>query len=148
LSWADLELAEPELAAEGRRRLHGRVAYLATISPRGIPRAHPVTPIIGDGRLFVFMEPTSPKGHDLRKGSGYALHCGVEDNDGGEGEFLVTGRGTAIDGEDSETRATAAGLATYPPADRYVLFELSVESAMGTTYGQAGPRRRRWRKQG
>ena len=68
MTWGDLERADPELAAAGARRLHGRVAYLATVSPDGAPRVHPVTPIVGDGLLFVFMEPTSPKGADLAQG--------------------------------------------------------------------------------
>ncbi|MGH2405330.1 MAG: pyridoxamine 5'-phosphate oxidase family protein, partial [bacterium] len=50
------------------------MAYLATLRGDGAPRVHPVTPIVGEGRLFLFMEPTSPKGHDLRRDGRYALH--------------------------------------------------------------------------
>ncbi len=142
MTWSLLQSNAPELAQAGYERLHGRVAYLATVRPDGTPRSHPVTPIIGEGRLFVFMEPSSPKGHDLRRGSAYALHCGVEGNDGGQGEFLVTGLGQLVD--DPPTRELATRLSTYSPAERYILFELSVESALGTTYGDAGPVRRRW----
>ncbi len=53
--------------------------YLATVDDRGAPRVHPVTPVIGGGFLFVFMEPTSPKGRDLRERRSYALHNGVDD---------------------------------------------------------------------
>jgi hypothetical protein len=57
----------PELAAYGAARLlDSEVAYLATVRKDGSPRVHPATPIIGQGRLFVFREPTSPKGHDPR----------------------------------------------------------------------------------
>ncbi|MCA1555037.1 MAG: pyridoxamine 5'-phosphate oxidase family protein, partial [Chloroflexi bacterium] len=73
--WANFAAAAPELAAFGAQRLHGSVAYLATIRPDGAPRVHPVTPIIGEGHLFVFMEPTSPKGKDLQRDNRYALHC-------------------------------------------------------------------------
>ena len=66
MSWKLLEDQHPELAAFGSARLNGRVAYLATVRKDGSPRVHPMTPIIGEGHLFVFMEPTSPKGHDLR----------------------------------------------------------------------------------
>jgi hypothetical protein len=48
-------------------------AYLATVRSDGRPRFHPVTPIIADNALFVFMEPTSPKGRDLRERGWYAL---------------------------------------------------------------------------
>jgi Pyridoxamine 5'-phosphate oxidase len=142
VSWGDLERADPELAAAGARRLHGRVAYLATVSPDGTPRVHPVTPIVGDGRLFVFMEPTSPKGADLRRGSGYALHSAVGDPSGRDGEFLTRGLGAFIG--DPAVRATAEHHATYPPAAHYVLFELAVEAAMLTEYVDGRPVRRRY----
>ena len=37
-------------------------ADLATVRQDGVPRVHPVTPIIGAGGLYLFMEPTSPRG--------------------------------------------------------------------------------------
>lgn len=145
MSWSDLEQGAPELAQFGQSRLDGRVAYLATVTASGAPRVHPVTPIIGGGRLFVFMEPTSPKGYDLRRDGRYALHAGVEDSDGGGGEFLVAGRARPL--EDPVDWATAAGFATYAPAARYVLFELGVERAAATIYDASGePVRQRWRQ--
>jgi hypothetical protein len=33
MTWREPEQAHPQLAAAGARRLHGRVAYLATVSP-------------------------------------------------------------------------------------------------------------------
>ena len=74
MSWQKLEIENPALAEIGEKRLHGRVSYLATVCSNGASRVHPVTPIIGEGRLFVFMEPTSPKGKDLVRGSRFALH--------------------------------------------------------------------------
>src|SRR5215469_12706942 len=90
-SWLAFALAAPELAAFGEARLTSGPAYLATVRADGMPRVHPVTPIVGEGHLLLFMEPTSPKGQDLQRGSGYALHCSVSDNEGGEGEFRLTG---------------------------------------------------------
>src|SRR5688572_17938176 len=90
-SWEDFASAEPELAAYGEQRLKAGPAFLATVRADGLPRVHPVTPIIGEGHLLLFMEPTSPKGQDLQRGSGYALHCWVSNNEGGEGEFRLTG---------------------------------------------------------
>jgi hypothetical protein len=89
---------------------------------------HPVTPIVGDGHLFVFMEPTSPKGVDLRRGSRYGLHSAVGDPSGKDGEFFV--RGTGIFIADLDLRAMAERHATYRPESRYVLFELAVEEVM------------------
>ena len=87
MSWRTLEQEDMELAEFGRARLAGRPAYLATVRQDGSPRVHPVTPIVGDGHLFIFMEPTSPKGHDLQRDGRYALHSSVEDTGGGGGEF-------------------------------------------------------------
>lgn len=145
MSWKDLEEADQELATFGAGRFVGGVAYLGTVRKDGGPRVHPVTPIVGQGRLFLFMEPTSPKGHDLRRDGRYALHSAVSDPGGGNGEFLITGRAAFI--EEPETRALAVELAPYDPADRYVLFELSVDSALATIYDETGePQRRRWKR--
>lgn len=145
MSWQTLEDQAAELAAYGARRLSGpAVAYLATVDADGAPRVHPVTPILTSGHLFVFMEPTSPKGRDLERGSSYALHCAVEDADGGRGEFRLRGTGRRV--VDPDLRAVAAHGASYIPADRYVLFELLVDEAFSTVYGDDGrPARQRWR---
>lgn len=146
MSWRRLEQADIELAEFGRARFAGRPAYLATVRPDGSPRLHPVTPIVGGGYLFVFMEPTSPKGHDLRRDGRYALHAAVEDTGGGGGEFLITGRGRLVD--DEALRATALQYADYTPKARYLLFELSIETAFSTIYTQDGtPARKRWRRE-
>src|SRR3954468_10898295 len=108
MSWKSLEDQQPELAAFGAERLNGKVAYLATIRKDGSPRVHPITPIIGQGHLFVFMEPTSPKGRDLQRDGRYALHCSVSDNSGGSGEFILSGRAHLCHG--SELRDLAVQL--------------------------------------
>ncbi|MBE7472974.1 MAG: pyridoxamine 5'-phosphate oxidase [Anaerolineae bacterium] len=144
MSWSMLEEKNPELAAFGAARLHGQVAYLATVRKDGSPRVHPLTPIIGQGHLFVFMEPTSPKGHDLRRDGRYALHCAVSDTSGASGEFSVTGQAQLI--ENPELRALAVQLAPYSPAERYILFEFSLESAASTVYEGERTIRQRWRR--
>jgi hypothetical protein len=141
-TWADFESAAPELAAFGAGRLRQPVAFLGTVRPDGSPRVHAISPIIGGGRLFVFMEPTSPKGHDLRRDPRYTLHSLVQDQAGTGGEILIRGRATPID--DADTRRIAADAANYAPADRYVLFELSIDGALSTVYENGRPRRHRW----
>ena len=126
MSWRTLEEKHPDLAAFGAERLHGKVAYLATLRTDGSPRVHPMTPIIGSGRFFVFMEPTSPKGHDLRRDGRYAIHCSVSDTSGAGGEFIITGQAHFID--NPELRALAVRLASYTPVDRYALFEFDIEA--------------------
>ena len=143
MTWANLASEAPELAATGEQRLNGRVSYLATTRANGSPRVHPVTPIIGDGSLFVFMEPTSPKGRDLERGGRFALHCGVEDNEGGGGEFSCSGTARRMDDEASRTRASQH--ATYAIADRYILFELLLDEAVGKRYAEDGAVWSRWR---
>src|SRR5882672_687210 len=116
-SWQDFALAEPELSAFGEARLKSGPAYLATVRADGSPRVHPVTPIIGEGHLFLFMEPTSPKGADLRRGSGYALHCSVSGGDGGDGEFYVMGHAALTYDPQMRELATKWG---YKPKDAYI----------------------------
>jgi hypothetical protein len=145
-TWGDMAAGAPALAAFGAGRLTAAPAYLATVQASGMPRVHPVTPIVtGDG-LFLFMEPTSPKGRDLREGRGYALHAMVPDNNGTGGEFAVTGHGRSV--EDAVVRATVAAAAAYAPADRYVLFELLVDTARANGYGDVElPAPARWSSQ-
>jgi len=104
---------------------------------------HPVTPVLTDDELFVFMEPTSPKGGDLRERRSYSLHCRVDDISGGAGEFWVSGTGAQV--LDDTTRRLAAGAATYAPADRYVLFALGIDEARAVFYQDAGTKVLRWR---
>ena len=144
MSWKDLENAQPELAAFGIERFQQfGVAYLATVRADGSPRVHPVTPIVGQGRLFLFMEPTSPKGRDLRRDGRYAMHCSVSNSSGESGEFYISGRATFVD--DPATRELAVALASYTPAERYVLYELDVESAVSIVYTDDGAVRQQWK---
>jgi hypothetical protein len=140
-SWSEFSRQAPELAAFGEARFRSGVAYLGTLRADGGPRVHPVTPILGE-QLFLFMEPTSPKGKDLQRDDRYALHCSVADSNGGEGEFYVRGR--AILTTDHLVRAQAAQASPYAPQDRYILFMLSIEFAFMNTYVDDEPRPRRW----
>lgn len=142
-TWSEFAEQAPDLAAFGQERLSLAPAYLATVRGNGAPRVHPVSPIVGAGRLFVFMEPTSPKGDDLRVRRWYALHNGVPDTVGTGGEFTVYGNGRPVD--DPDLRRAACEAATYQPEDRYVLFELGVDEARAHTYGDVPlPDPRRW----
>ncbi len=144
VSWGEFATQAPGLAEFGVRRLAVAPAYLATLDRSGAPRVHPVTPIVGDGRLFLFMEPTSPKGADIDRRGVYALHCHVPDMNGTGGEFYVRGRGERIDS--AAARSAAVGAASYDPHERYVLFELGVSEARCNGYGDVVlPEPRSWR---
>jgi hypothetical protein len=144
-NWREFESKARDLAGFGERRFANGVAYLATVRKDGSPRVHPVSPFIGDGHLFIFMEPTSPKRYDLKNDGRFALHCAVEDIEGGNGEFWISGR--AIFHADEELRAIAFEAARgrgFSPRDRYILFELGIEQAMATTYEDDQAIRKKW----
>ena len=143
-TWGAFAEAEPELAAFVAERLRTAPAYLATVRASGAPRVHPVTPIFTADGLYLFMEPTSPKGADLREREWFALHNGVPDNAGTGGEASVSGTGHPV--VDDAVRTTAAAAATYNPDDRHVLFELRPTEVRCNGYGDVTlPERRRWR---
>jgi hypothetical protein len=143
ISWGDFAEREPELALFGAGRLTASPAYLATVRRSGAPRVHPVTPIFTEVGLFLFMEPTSPKGRDLRERGLFALHSGVPDNAGSGGEFNVSGRALAID--DPDMWADVAHAASYTPVDRYVLFEFQLSEARCHGYDDVPlPSTRNW----
>ncbi|HEY6042923.1 MAG TPA: pyridoxamine 5'-phosphate oxidase family protein [Anaerolineae bacterium] len=144
MSWQALENANPELAAFGSERFSNRVAYLATVRKDGSPRVHPVAPIIGQGRLYIFMEPTSPKRGDLLRDGRYAMHSLITDYAGSDGEFIISGRARLV--EDEASRKLAAQSASYTPADRFILFELDVEDAMSTLYSGGQVIRKHWKR--
>lgn len=141
ISWREFARQAPELAAFGQARFQSGVAYLGTLRADGGPRVHPVTPILAE-QLFLFMEPTSPKGRDLERDARYTLHCAVEDSSGGGGEFYVRGRATLT--VDPAWREQAVRAASYAPQDRYILFVLGIEFAFMNRYVDGEPTPRRW----
>jgi hypothetical protein len=143
-TWGTVAADEPELAAFVAQRLAAAPCYLATVRASGAPRIHPVTPVVTGIGLYVFMEPTSPKGVDLRERGWFALHNGVPDNDGTGGESSVSGTGHLV--EDLAVRAAAVSAAAYDPEDRYILFELRPTEVRCKGYDDVTlPERRRWR---
>ena len=141
--WEEFEQSAPELAAFGRERLHRRVCYLATVRKDGAPRVHPVTPLIAGGHLLVFMYPTSPKAHDLRRDGRFALHTSVLDNSGTGGEFAITGHTRLV--ESAGLRKAAEEIARHSAPDRYILFEFEIAGASSTVYHDDTPVRENWK---
>ena len=140
--WAVLEREDVALAAIGQERLDGKVAYLATLRKDGRPRAHPVTPVIGEGHVFIFLEPTSPRTRDLEENPDFCLHCAMNDSSGSSGEFQMTG--IAVRVKDKETRDLAESISNFRPSVRSLLFELYITDALSTAYRSGQPKRRRW----
>jgi len=147
--WGEFAAQSPELAAIGAERFRKHLmGWLGTSRADGSVRIHAVTPLVAsDGELYLFMEPTSPKGQDLIQRGTYALHCHVPDIMGTwHGEFLATG--WAAVAEDARDRQAAAeafrALGFSDPPDRYMLFKLAVGDASGTAGGDE-PTWLRWR---
>lgn len=144
MTWQHFVMQAPALAEVCATSMHGQVAYLATTRNDGAPRVHPVTPIIGGGHLFIFMEPTSPKAYDLRRDPRFALHNGVRDTSGEGGEVSLSGTARLV--TDTDLRTVAVQHTPYEPAERYVLFVCTPERVMVSTYGADGVHRQRWQR--
>ncbi len=142
VSWSSLEQARPDLAQFGKERLDGKVSYLATVRSSGQPRVHPVTPVIGEGYCFLFVEPDSGKAGDLLDNGRYCLHCAMNDSSGSSGEFQITGEVRGI--RDSGTRRLAESVSSYRPSARSLLFELQLTEVLAVAYPGGRPKRDKW----
>jgi hypothetical protein len=132
MSWKTFAQASPQLARLSFGRLNKKIAYLATIKKDGSPRLHPVTPFIGNGMLFIFTEPSSPKIRDLKRDRRYAMHCAV----GGDGPLIeVQVCGEAVIISDPQRREQAKRIANSPViSDKYVLFEFQIQRVLIVEY--------------
>lgn len=133
LSWSAFAKAAPEMAEKGRGLIYQfgiGLGFIATVRKDGGPRLHPCCPIIHDGGLFVFVVGSSPKRHDLDRDGRYALHCHPPaDNDD---EFYITGSSCRI--VDSAKRKTLEAIAMHNVRSDEVLYELTIERALHTTW--------------
>lgn len=144
LAWAEFAAVKPEMATFGLERLEYHVMYLATVRKNGYPRVHPFTPFVASGRLFAFMEPTSPKAHDLQRSGLYAMHSLVTDLNGTNGEFMIAGRAHLV--TSATTRDLAVKGCPYSPKERYICFEFELEECMINTYVDGLPNTRHWKE--
>ena len=144
-TWNEFAAVAPALAAYGEARFNrARIAFLSTISPDGSPRVNPVAPVICQGRLLLFIEPSSPKAADLRRDGRYSMHSLVDNLSGVGGEFSIKGRATPID--DPAMREEAVDMSCYTPPDEYVLFELTIDAALSRDYEEGQIVKSRWDK--
>jgi hypothetical protein len=142
-TWAEFAAAVPELAAWGESRFNrARVAFIATVAADGSPRCNPVQPVICEGRLLLFIEPTSPKVDDLRRSGYFALHSLVDNPVGMGGEFSIKGRAHVI--TDEEIRQQGIEASCFTPSNEYVLFELMLDAALAREYEDGQIQQTRW----
>jgi hypothetical protein len=148
LSWSEFASAQPDMAEFGQKRLELNVMYIATIRPDGYPRVHPFTPFIGSGRLFAFMEPTSPKAKDLLRNRKYSMHSLVTDMNGTNGEFQIGGDSTQM--LDSLSRKAAIDSCPYkslsPPKERHILFEFKINRCFTNYYANGIANVKHWKE--
>lgn len=145
-SWAEFAAAEPEMADRGRALIYQYgvgLGFLATVGADGMPRLHPVCPLVTNGGLWVFVVP-SPKRGDLARDGRYALHAFTPEEV--DDEFMVAGHARRV--VDPAARAAAVAAYHLPVPDEHELYELDVERALLATYARRGewpPVYRRWR---
>ncbi|MDH5313389.1 MAG: hypothetical protein OEW66_06050 [Actinomycetota bacterium] len=141
-AWAELEVADPSLAAFGRRRFEGKVVFHATLRSDGAPRLHPVSPWFGAGLLLVGFRGHSPKNREVSIDSRYAMHSVMEagDHEGAGGEFLVRGWMEQVSSDHPGAIAVP-----YEVDYELAIYACSIEEAVGTTYDGDRPVYRRWK---
>ncbi|HEX6313061.1 MAG TPA: pyridoxamine 5'-phosphate oxidase family protein [Acidimicrobiia bacterium] len=153
-TWAELETAEPEMAASAFPKppdMHFALAFLATVRPDGGPRVHPFCPIFAGGRLFAAIGRSSPKCNDLRRDARYVIHALPGPNDA---EFSVRGAATEVDDPAVLASVYAAVDASgvggmMGSVRRDVVFEFDIERADAAHWERVGEPgtfavRRRW----
>jgi hypothetical protein len=139
-TWAGFAAAEPEIAAAGERLLYQgsaiAAAFLATVAPDGGPRLHPVSPVLADGGLWLFIVSMSPKYRDLLRNGRYALHA-LPVPGGGE-EFYIRGRAALIEDPAARARLVAATGGRQGVHDFEALFHCTVTSALHVRWDHWG----------
>ncbi len=133
LSWKEFCNAAPTIAKPGVALLNQfglGLGFIATVRKDGGPRLHPCCPIATESGLYVFILGRSPKRYDLDRDGRYALHSNpCPDNDD---EFYIAGQATQVN--DGAVRRQIAGLAKHHVQDSEILYELSVNRALHTTW--------------
>ena len=144
-NWAELEAAEPDLAAAGWTLLARGIAYLATVRPDGVPRVHPVTPIRSGDELYVSISRTTTKFGDLRRDPRLALHALPGEDDE---EFYLAG--VVREDTDPIRKRQAHGDAIFTPVAADPLMAFDLERCLWSRWINVGqpdtyPERRVWR---
>ena len=134
VTWEQFAAAAPDLAETGRSLLNQfgvGLAFLATVRTDGAPRLHPVCPVLSHDRLFVLIEPTSPKRRDLLRDGRYALQTFPQPKPGSD-EFYLAGQALLV--EEAATRAAVLRDAKHRANASEMLFELRIDRAMHTRW--------------
>ncbi|MDP9335102.1 MAG: pyridoxamine 5'-phosphate oxidase [Actinomycetota bacterium] len=144
--WSELEIAEPEIAAAGRRLLEDApgiptIAFLATVGINTRPRVHPFMPAVVTGRLWAFVI-RSPKQQDLDRNGRYAIHSVLGPRDE---SLFVSGGALRVDSP--HERSEVGDHMPYNDIDdRHVLYEFRIDRASWTMWTTpTTPLHRKWK---
>ena len=130
-SFADLEAAEPELAARVRAAFDAhRHKVLATLRADGSPRVSGIEASFAAGDLWLAGMPRSVKFADLRRDPRMALHSGSDEPADFTADAKVSGRATEV--TDQATRARFAQAAGAPADQPYELFHVELDQVVLT----------------
>ena len=141
------------MAEAGRAMLYQfgvGLAFLATVRRDGGPRMHPMCPVIVDGGIYAFIEP-SPKRWDLVRDGRYAMHCFPPPDK--EDAFYFTGQAIPREDEELRSRVTKVfleerGLLEQTESAHLGLFEFMLGVCLltrTTWHGDWNPQHTIWR---
>lgn len=136
MRWAQLESAEPELAAEARGFLEARTHLtLATLRRSGAPRISGTEVKLHAGDLWMGSMWRARKALDLRRDPRFSLHSGCDDPPGWRGDATVSGRLVEVTDPDEKRAVYPPGAA--PPGPMHV-FRADVAEVLVVRLGEPG----------
>jgi hypothetical protein len=138
LTWAELEMAAPEITALGRELLERfQFVFVGTLTKNGSPRVNPCEAYVIDGHLLLNMMPRSLKALDLLRDPRIYVHTPVTSKEASEGEFKLAGRASVL--EDAGLRRKLDDLfwemIEWRPAPDSHYFEVLAERLAYHKYG-------------
>ncbi|NIM95842.1 MAG: pyridoxamine 5'-phosphate oxidase [Anaerolineales bacterium] len=138
ISWKEFASREPSLAKVGEALIFQfgvGLAFLATVRKDGAPRVHPVCPVLSEGRLYVLIQPESPKRYDLLRDGRFALQSFPPPREESE-EFYISGATRMV--EEDGIRKQVFTDAKHKASEDEIFFELLIDRAMHTTWENWG----------
>ncbi len=150
VTWAELEAAAPEIAANGRALVEKfQFVLVGTLTKDGSPRVTPIEAYIVDGHLLANMIPRSLKARDLLRDPRVYVHAPVTAKEGSP-EFKLAGRAEPLTDATLEQKLSDLfwEMIGWRPAPDSHSFEFLAERAAWVTYDGKGQRSIRWRLDG
>jgi hypothetical protein len=139
LTWAEFEVACPEIAARGLRLLQRfQFVFVGTLRRDGSPRVNACEAYVIDGHLLLNMLPRSMKALDLLRDSRISVTTPVTSKNADEGEFKIAGRAPQLSDERlrRELDDLFWSMIQWRPAADSHYFEVLVERAAYFKYGE------------